>query len=502
MPLWGVALGGVATAFAFPLAVLPGVAPLAFWPLAWVGVAPFLARLLACRRWREASLAAVVFALAWFLVAGVWVFRVFDELGGVFLLLPLGWFLTFALAAHATHRTHLRNPRWPGPLLTWPVLWIAVEYIRSEASPLRLDWISPDLDPLRFSWFVLGHSRLSSPLLAQTAAVWGGFGLSLAPFLVNLLLARAWVNWRSAIRISLRPIAAVLLLILVEVGYGFVTLRSSDPNADGGILVGVVQSEQNALRVKQQLSENLLAENPDTKLIVWPEDGFTEKAGDLEDLKAFAHQRGVTLVVGCQAPLSNRRSANRAYWIDPNGEVGFYDKHERVPIVEMHPPGKTYPTFAFSPATPPVRGGILICFDMDFANHIRNLVREGAEFVVMPSMDEGGWGSTEHAQHALLARLRAIENRRPIAQASSSGVSQIVDSHGRVLASLPFGPAKPSDEATYLEGAIAARIQPCNDFSVYTRGGFWLPPLVALIGGGILVGSLLVRPRSAPRSMS
>ena len=32
----------------------------------------------------------------------------------------------------------------------------------------------------------------------------------------------------------------------------------------------------------------------------------------------------------------------------------------------------------------------------------------------MPTLDEGGWGGTQHVEHSLLPRLRAIENRRPV----------------------------------------------------------------------------------------
>ena len=160
LSVW-VALGGVATALAFPLAPIPGVAPVALWFLAWVGLVPFLARLLTCDSLVQAAKTGLVFGIGWFLVAAVWVFRVFDVLGWVLIWLPVAWVILFALAARLTHRAGFP------PALAWPLLWIAVEFARSEWSPIRLDWFSSFLDPLRFSWLLLGHSRLAVPVLRR-----------------------------------------------------------------------------------------------------------------------------------------------------------------------------------------------------------------------------------------------------------------------------------------------------------------------------------------------
>src|SRR5262249_26105951 len=144
---------------------------------------------------------------------------------------------------------------------------------------------------------------------------------------------------------------------------------------------------------------------------------------------------------------------------------------------------------------------LLICYDMDFAWNPRNLAVAGAEFFCMPTLDDGAWGGTQHAQHALLPRLRAIENRRPVVQASTSGVSQIINDRGQVLNSIPFRlNLRPDRNSHYLEGYAAGEISPNSALSVYTRWGHWLGPAAA-VSAAIMVIAASMRmssTRTAP----
>src|SRR5262245_12623018 len=323
--LWLI-LGGLATALAFPLQPHPTQPAFALWPLAWVSLAPLFAQLWKAVSYRAAARTAFLFAVPWFFIDCVWVFRVFDAFGWILIWLPIGWVVLFGVLAHHVRRAGL-SPWW-----TWPVLWVAVEFVRSEWSPIRLDLFSPTLDPLRFSWLVIGHSRISEPMMAQTADLWGGYGLSLAPVLCNLLLA----DWIASKRISRYAVVGVAGLIAVEFGYGWWSLSREPMNP--GIAVGVVQSERESLPILQDLTEKLLADAPGTRIVVWPEESFSENLGDLAILQAFASQHELILVIGAEHPIEGQPHENRAYVITANGEPGIYRKRERVPFVERHIP--------------------------------------------------------------------------------------------------------------------------------------------------------------------
>jgi apolipoprotein N-acyltransferase len=255
-----------------------------------------------------------------------------------------------------------------------------------------------------------------------------------------------------------------------------------------GIGVGVVQSERESMPVLQDLTEKLLADAPGTRIVVWPEESFSETLGDLAILQAFASQHELVLVVGAEHPIEGQPHENRAYVITANGEPGIYRKRERVPFVERHMPQAVCPTFPITANGQSVRAGVLICYDADFPTTARELTRAGAEILLMPTLDEGGWGGTQHVEHALLPRLRAIENRRPVVQAATSGVSQIIDDRGRVLAEVPYRLNRRPQRATlFHEGWAAATVSPNAGMSVYTMGGYWFGPIIAVAAGSSLV---------------
>ena len=88
------------------------------------------------------------------------------------------------------------------------------------------------------------------------------------------------------------------------------------------------------------------------------------------------------------------------------------------------------------PGAPPAAP--LICYEIIFPG------------AVLPSGPRPGWllNVTDDAwfgdtpgphQHFLEARVRAVEEGLPLVRSANSGISAIVDGHGRVIASLPLG---------------------------------------------------------------
>jgi apolipoprotein N-acyltransferase len=88
-------------------------------------------------------------------------------------------------------------------------------------------------------------------------------------------------------------------------------------------------------------------------------------------------------------------------------------------------------------ATGAGRVGVAICFDFDFAHTSRQLVWNGAELLVVPTYDAADWGAAQHLQHSAMTTARAVEHRRAVVRAASSGISQIVDPDGALLAQVP-----------------------------------------------------------------
>jgi apolipoprotein N-acyltransferase len=67
-------------------------------------------------------------------------------------------------------------------------------------------------------------------------------------------------------------------------------------------------------------------------------------------------------------------------------------------------------------------------------------------------MDVADWGQAQHELQGRIAPTRAVEYGLPIFRLASSGISQVVDSAGRVTATAPF----PGDGAA-LSGTLELR---------------------------------------------
>lgn len=79
------------------------------------------------------------------------------------------------------------------------------------------------------------------------------------------------------------------------------------------------------------------------------------------------------------------------------------------------------------------RLGAFLCAELLDASVARALVRDGAELLVNPANDS--WVSPAASAHLLqIAALRAIENRRALVRATSTGFSAVIDAHGAVRA--------------------------------------------------------------------
>jgi deaminated glutathione amidase len=192
---------------------------------------------------------------------------------------------------------------------------------------------------------------------------------------------------------------------------------------------------------------NILAGNREQLFVTIVEE---DRDTSLATLREVARKLGLYVHVGSLAiKLPPDRAANRAFLIDPKGEVvARYDKIHMFDVDlsegESHRESQTYRPgeLAVLSDLPWGRLGITICYDLRFPALYRALAEAGATMLAVPSAFTRQTGEAQH-WHVIL-RARAIETGCFVFAAAQGGKhasgretfghSLIVDPWGRILA--------------------------------------------------------------------
>jgi apolipoprotein N-acyltransferase len=109
--------------------------------------------------------------------------------------------------------------------------------------------------------------------------------------------------------------------------------------------------------------------------------------------------------------------------------------------------------------------GSPICYEIIFPDLVRKFVKKGATFLVTITND--GWYERSAApyQHFSIAVLRAVENRRYLLRAATTGISGIIDPYGRIV----------SKSELMTQTHLTGNITPSQKLTFYARFGDILP---------------------------
>ena len=128
----------------------------------------------------------------------------------------------------------------------------------------------------------------------------------------------------------------------------------------------------------------------------------------------------------------------------------------------------------------PARIGTLMGFESLMSSHARAFVASGAEVLVTMTQN-GAWGDApSYAQHVALTRLRAVETRRAVVMAATSGASGLIYADGYVRAGvgleragaqqLPGAPCSAAPRSTSATATGWAAARRCSSASSRSRG--------------------------------
>ncbi|MCM1531166.1 MAG: apolipoprotein N-acyltransferase [Bacteroides sp.] len=353
-------------------------------------------------------------------------------------------------------------------------------------------------------WLTLGNVFANYPAWVQWYEMTGVLGGSLWILACNALFwhwLRTWrKNRKEGLSFPVRPLAAILLLVLVPLTASLLRYRNYEPQGEPVEVVTVQPNidpyrEQFHISAREAATRMLdlaaLQLTPQTRFIVTPESMLQENIWDdelhlcpsviriqrfLQDWKnvklmagisSYSHvlpqdsaQAGIRRLRREDDPFLKFYKAHNSVIVighDRNAPIPLYHKSKLTPGVEIMPfagklrfiekmavnMGGTTGTLGIDPE-PKVFGDSVkftdvICYESIFGDYVAWSVRKGAQLLFV-STNDGWWkNSPGHRQHAAYARLRAIENRREVARSANTGISCFIDQKGQVFQATAYG---------------------------------------------------------------
>ncbi len=415
-------------------------------------------------------------------------------------------FMAIALAV-------LRRSRGAG-FLVFPAAWVVFDWLRSQGF-------------LGYPWDMLGTSQYSVIPLIQIASGAGVWSVTFVVVFANSVIAWYISGIMKGARRGRAPAIALAALLAVAFGWGGFRIWT-DAVARGqpvgrSVRIALVQQDADprkddyseTFQTLKRLTAQALPSKPD--LVAWSETAFVPNirrwskedpskfplAALVRDFLAYQKGIGTWLVTGnddyefvIRNGTQERLDYNGAVLFSPAGvRVETYHKIHLVPFTEFFPfkkqlpwlyqfllsfdaylwePGDrrvvfSHPLFTFS--TP-------ICFEDSFPSDVRLFVVAGARVILNLSNDYWSQTDAEAMQHAANAVFRAVENGRPLARASASGLTCVVDTLGRITARSPL----------YQQSYLVADIPlPGPGLTLYTKFGDWFPIAMAVLLIGLAV---------------
>jgi len=304
--------------------------------------------------------------------------------------------------------------RWGKVKAAWliPVVWTGIEYFRSE------------LHYLKFSWLSVGYVFPNCQLLPFF--VYGMFSVGFLtvsivsiPFCIAQI-KRIFVDY-FAICLCLLICLTFFLELLTPVRYN---KRPFPPVS----IVGV-QMEFPPKNAIPKLLDQALAKNTNAPIFVLSE--YTLDGPVPDSLKNWCREHSRYLVVGGEDPVGTNNYYDTAFVVGTNGDIVF-KQVKSVPI-QFFKDGLPAPEQKVWDS-PWGKIGICVCYDLSYTRVTDELVRQGAQLLIVPTMDMEDWGRHQHELHSRVAPVRAAEYGIPIFRVASSGISQAVAGGGYVVA--------------------------------------------------------------------
>lgn len=493
-------LSGIFLALAFP--------PAGWGFLAWIAFLPLFFALRDVQRTSQAAKYGaftgaffVSFSMHWLtqVSAAGWILWTVIQIPYFMLLAGL---ICFARKAGAS---------LPVRVLWTALVWTALEVVRSEMPVFGV------------GWNLLAYSQAPSPVMIQSAGIFGAYGLSFLIVIVNACLTELFAPVKKHRHGVPAALFAVVVLILGALLFYGKKVLAEEKKPEEYLRVSVLQgnipqavkwqimAKEQILSIYEKLTQLAALDQPD--LIVWPEasfPGYFNRDMQSGRIASVAQEVRTPLLVGALRWGSDTEVYNSAYFLDKDGVVSqqLYDKVRLVPFGEYIPlkflfgglkpvadalgisnfsAGASSTVFKWAREEWPF--GVLICFEDVFMDLARNMANRDAKFLVVITNDAWFGKTGAPYQHLQASIFRAVENGVAVVRAANTGVSAFISHRGEVLETVKNG----KGDELFTLGHKTLDLPLIVDRTLYRRGGHLFPCAIFICFLGF--GFYLVRRR-------
>lgn len=404
------------------------------------------------------------YGLGLFGVGSSWVYISIHDHGGDSVLvagtLTLAFVLLLALCFALPFSAYglVRRRNLVVAALAFPSLWVLVEWLRG--------WLFTG-----FPWLYLGNAFIDTPL-----AGWAPVGGVLALSWIGAFMAVAVAGLRDIARTPAGVFAGLLAAVLLWLAGDSLSGRQWTQPREQSLSVAMIQPNFTLEQKwdEQSLTDILLTlrrateRNWDKDLVIWPESAVPalrqEMQPFLEMMDRRAERHDTALITGL--PVKEFDKYYNAVTVLGNGRGDYFKRHlvpfgEYVPLESLLRGAIGFfdlPMSAFSAgaADQPllkVKGipvATAICYEIVFQDMMAQSATE-AELLLTVSNDSWFGDSIAPHQHLQMARVRALENAKPLLRATNGGITAIADHRGRLTARAP------QHVSALLEGEVTPR---------------------------------------------
>lgn len=371
-------------------------------------------------------------------------------------------------------------------ILSIAFLWVIAEYVQ-------------EIGVLGFPWGRLAISQVNNLPIIQGASLFGSLFIGFLIVIFNGLLTAAIINYKNNIVKSVKILSLAIIIFILNISYGYIRLYDIEDGdkVNVTIIQGNIDSaqkwkkedEKNNLELYKKLTDEAIngEDNFKSDMIIWPETAIPidiSKSGwILGEYRKLAVKYNALFMTGTfyTDTKNGSNEYNSIVSINKKGEIEqIYHKRHLVPfgevlpfenqVLKIVPKLKNLNLFNGSLRAgvesmiidnTNVKVGSLICFESIFPKLARESVNKGAEVLVIVTNDSWFKDSKAIYEHNKNSVLRAVENNRYLARSANTGISCVIDNHGRIIEDL--GPLK--------RGYLNSYIKVIKTNSLYTLIG-------------------------------